>query len=235
PPTSAIRNKVQGAVRRPFRLEDRLIDSTGDSHRFVYRSVFIQFADPKLRTIPRHIGVTPGQPGQSGAVRTKPRRGVKIISRDQSLSGVFCPEVDAHESINGFPVTRMVLAHAEKKISPAVDLSVGVAHVRSGSERPRLRARSLDIEALVGKIREDNRAVRNRVVAAAVFVHPGAGIKADGSSIRHLSIRRTVHNNLSPALLRSPLDPIDIAAVEPYLFKPNFACRNNGGRNRALS
>jgi hypothetical protein len=32
--------------------------------------------------------------------------------------------------------------------------------------------------------------------------------------------------------LRSPLDPIDIAAVEPYLFKPNFARYDNIGRNR---
>jgi hypothetical protein len=90
----------------------------------------------------------------------------------------------------------------------------------------------LDIEALVGKIGEDNRAVRNRVVAAAVFVHPGAGIKADGSSIRHLSIRRTANNDLPPALLRSPLDPIDIVAVKPYLFKPNFARCDDVGCNR---
>ena len=90
----------------------------------------------------------------------------------------------------------------------------------------------LDIEALVGKIREDNRAVRNRIVAAAVFVHPGASVEADRRYVRHPSIRRTAHNDLSSALLRTPLDPIDIVAVEPYLFKSDFACRNNVGRNR---
>jgi hypothetical protein len=31
--------------------------------------------------------------------------------------------------------------------------------------------------------------------------------------------------------LRSPLDPIDIVAIEPYLFKPDFARRDNISRN----
>jgi hypothetical protein len=35
--------------------------------------------------------------------------------------------------------------------------------------------------------------------------------------------RRTANNDLSSALLRPPLDPIDIAAVELHLFKPDFA------------
>src|SRR5882672_10184068 len=128
----------------------------------------------------------------------------------------------------------MVLAHAEKKISPAVDHPIGVAYVYSRGQRLGFRAWSLDIETLVGKIREDNGAVRNRIVAAAVFVHPGASVEAGRRYVRYPSIRRTAHNDLSAALLRSPLHPIDIDAVDSHLFKSNFARCDNVGRNRRL-
>src|SRR4030095_6397068 len=80
PPAGTIRNKVEVAVRRPFRLEDRLVHTSGDSRRFVYRPVSGQFAQPKLRTIPRHVGMVPSQPSQPRAIRTKAWRGVKIMS-----------------------------------------------------------------------------------------------------------------------------------------------------------
>ena len=126
----------------------------------------------------------------------------------------------------------MVLAHTKKKISPAVDLSIGVTQARSRGQRPRRRANSLDIEALVSKIREDNCAVRNRIVSAAIFVHAGAGVEWRRRNVRHSSIWGTANNDLSSAFLGSPLDPIDIVAVEPHLFKSDLTTCDNVSRNR---
>src|SRR5205823_9277238 len=120
----------------------------------------------------------------------------------------------------------MVLAHTKKKISPAVDDSIGVTQARSRGQRPRRRANSLGIEALVSKIREDNCAVRNRIVSAAIFVHAGAGVEWRGRNVRYSSIWRTPNNDLSSAFLGSPLDPINVVAVEPNLFKADFTARD---------
>src|SRR5207253_11491080 len=126
----------------------------------------------------------------------------------------------------------MVLSHAEKKISPTVDLSIGVTQARSRSQRLRLCPRSLDIEALVSKIREDNCAVRNRIVSAAIFVHAGAGVEWRRRNVRHSSIWGTANNDLSSAFLGSPLDPINVVAVEPHLFKSDLTSCDNFSRNR---
>src|SRR5437667_9708081 len=121
----------------------------------------------------------------------------------------------------------MVLAHTKKKISPAVDLSIGVTQARSRGQRPRRRANSLDIEALVSKIREDNGAARNRIVAAAIFVHAGAGVEWRGRNVRHSSIGGTAEADLSSAFFGSPPDPICVVAIEPNLFQADFTSRDN--------
>src|SRR5439155_13612092 len=126
----------------------------------------------------------------------------------------------------------MAFAHTEKKISPAVDDSIGVTQARSRGQRPRRRANSLDIEALVSKIREDNGAARNRIVAAAIFVHAGAGVEWRGRNVRHSSIWGTANDDLSSAFLGSPLDPIDVVAIEPNLFKADLTTCDNVSRNR---
>src|SRR5438128_1506815 len=126
----------------------------------------------------------------------------------------------------------MVLSHAEKKISPTVDLSIGVTQARNRNQKLRLCPRSLDIEALISKIREDNCAVRNHIVAAAIFVHAGAGVEWRGRNVRHSSIWGTANDDLSSAFLGSPLDPIDVVAIEPNLFKADFTSCDNVSRNR---
>ena len=141
-------------------------------------------------------------------------------------------EIYAHQGVDRLPVTGMVLAHTKKKISPAVDDSIGVTQARSRGQRPRRRANSLGIEALVSKIREDNCAVRNRIVSAAIFVHAGAGVEWRGRNVRYSSIWRTPNNDLSSAFLGSPLDPINVVAVEPHLFKSDLTSYDNVSRNR---
>ena len=91
PPAGAVGDKIQDAVGRPFRLADGFGSSA--SHHF--RRTRDQGAvrrhrrSPKLGTFPGHIGVIPGQPGQSRTVRAEARRGVKVAARHQDLGLLY--------------------------------------------------------------------------------------------------------------------------------------------------
>ncbi len=48
-------------------------------------SIRVDVAGPKLATIPRHIGMIPGQPRQTGTIRADLRRGIEVIAGDKHL------------------------------------------------------------------------------------------------------------------------------------------------------
>jgi hypothetical protein len=101
--------------------------------------------------------MVPRQPGQPPAVAAQARRRIKIISRHQDVSGAPLIHVDAHDGVDCFPVTGVVLAHAEKKISSAINDAVGVAQISGRRQRARGQSRLTYIQPLIGKIRKDNR------------------------------------------------------------------------------
>src|SRR6185369_9718789 len=83
PPATTVRGEVQNAVRRPFRLKNRLRCATGDPSRGSQFAVFAKLADPQFATVPGHVWMVPGEPRQLSPVRTKARRRIKIISLDK--------------------------------------------------------------------------------------------------------------------------------------------------------
>src|SRR6266581_1696478 len=83
-------------------------------------------------------------------------------------------KINRDNRVNRLPFAAMVLAHADPAIARLVDYSVGkapAARRRRWCRRERLRrAVALAIKPAVGKIREDDRAIRDQPRAAAVLV-----------------------------------------------------------------
>src|SRR5580700_143446 len=71
PSFASVRDEVEIAVRRPFRLEQCLIRSPCNSPIISQHPVVIYLTNPSLRRDPWHVGVIPGQPNQTVAIRTQ--------------------------------------------------------------------------------------------------------------------------------------------------------------------
>src|SRR5688500_5475288 len=65
PPSASIGNEVENAIRRPFRLEDRLLGAARNFFRVRYQALFIKTCRPQFTTVPGHVGMVPRQPGQA--------------------------------------------------------------------------------------------------------------------------------------------------------------------------
>ena len=117
----------------------------------------------------------------------------------------------------------MILAHAEEEISSAIELPVGVTQRTGTGQRLRFGTKFLQVKTLIGKIGKNNGPIRNRVVAAAVFVHSRSRVEPCRRNIHHRSIRGASDDDLPTAFASAPLDPINIIAVDSDLLKPNLA------------
>jgi hypothetical protein len=66
----------------------------------------------------------------------------------------------------------------------------------------------------------------NQVIAAAIFMDPGASIELRRIDVAHLTVGGSPDYYLSSALRRAHLDPIDIVAGNSWLTQPNRAFHN---------
>ena len=78
PVLGAVGDEIEGAVGRPFRLEDRLVIAAGDPPFALDRAVVADLADPQLAADPRHARMVPFEPGEPAQVRAEARRGIEI-------------------------------------------------------------------------------------------------------------------------------------------------------------
>ncbi len=92
---------MQDAVRGPLGLKDRFRYTACYTRCLPRGAVVLDRCNPQLGTVPRHIGMVPGQPGKLQAIRAKPRGRIKIVARDQNLC-LAVGEIDADDGIDGF-------------------------------------------------------------------------------------------------------------------------------------
>src|SRR5215217_2582716 len=71
PPPCAVRHEVESAVRRPLRLEDRLVLAPCDPLDVLGKPFSVEITDHKLRAVPGHVRVVPRQPREATAVRVQ--------------------------------------------------------------------------------------------------------------------------------------------------------------------
>src|SRR5206468_7234572 len=101
-------DEMEGAVRRPFRLEDRFRGAAGDQPGGSESAVLGDVGDPQLGADPRHIRVVPAQPGKPTSLRRQFWRGVEIVALREHRSGAGALQIDPDERVLD-PTVRTVL------------------------------------------------------------------------------------------------------------------------------
>ena len=158
PPLASVRDEVEIAVRRPFRLEQCLIRSTRNSASISEHTVVFYLTNPGLRRDPWHIGVIPGQPSQTVAVRTQAGCRIEVVPAREDLWFPCARDVYANQSVDDLTGNCMVFAHA----NDATALAVNDAICISKRTRPRRRDRAwllsniVPIKPLISEVGEIN-------------------------------------------------------------------------------
>ena len=160
----------------PDGLDDRLPGTAG---QHVVGAV--GGADDQLGGVPRHVRVVPLQPRQRHAVRAP------AAGRTRSRARRPAPRELRRRSTRTISLTtsaaRSPSAWVSRTASTPVghDAEVGVPHAGRHRRLRRHRDRGVaagvePVQPLVGELGEPQRAVLHRPRAAAVLVHPGAGV-----------------------------------------------------------
>src|SRR6266446_5348512 len=94
--------------------------------------------------------------------------------------------VDSDDGVDGLlGAGGVVLPHGDDAAPPVVDHHVGVPYVAVRSDGFRRSVMVLAVEALVGVVGEEDRAVLHGVVPAAVLVDPAAGVESRWVYLRY--------------------------------------------------
>src|SRR5439155_18121166 len=133
PPTGAVGDEEEAAVRSPFWLEER--PRAGYTSRPDNCAPAIQVGHTELGLIPGHVRVVPGEPAEAAAVRSEPRRREKVMPRNQHLL-LARIETDGGDCIHGFAGAGVVLAHRDQPSSLLVENEVRVPHAINTAQRP---------------------------------------------------------------------------------------------------
>src|SRR5215510_15285623 len=162
---------MQLASRRPFRLKDRFPSAAGDANRIGHRAVPLNTDHPKPGPVPRHIRMIPLKPGQTRTFRIQPRRRIEIRAAGEGDLRTRSAQRYPDDCVDRFASRRrMILAHADHPVTPAVNHAVGVTHFGFLRNSLRLSGAVEAIHSLVSEVRETDCDVAYAKTAAAVFV-----------------------------------------------------------------
>ena len=150
--------------------------------------------DEQLGAVPGHPRQVPREPRQGRSPSAEMRGDEKKSRPPTIVRGSAEPSVrHGHQLVHDIGDRRaevVALAHADPPPAVRRDLTVCVPLRRVGLRRDRLRCatRVLPVEPGVGQVREEHRAAVDRVGAAAVLVHPRAGVRTPPGSRRPDSV-----------------------------------------------
>ena len=212
-------------------LENRLVDASGDAAGLAQGTLGRHFREPQLAAVPGHVGVVPGEPGQGAAIGAEPRAGIEVGARDQHPPGLRrALQGEAHDLVDRLGrALAMVLAHADEAIAAAVHDRVGVTPRALRRERGRFGAGGLSIEARVGEVAEHHEALGGDEGAAAVFVHPAAGVEGGGGEVGESAVGRAPHDHRAAAFVGARFAPVDLAGGRRHLAEGDGPLHHRGG------
>src|SRR5262245_28184632 len=209
---------MQLARRRPFRLKDRFASAAGDANRIGHRAVPLNDGHPKLGPVPGHIRMIPLKPGQTRTFRIQPRRRIEIRAAGEPDLRARPAQRYPDDRVDRFASRRrMILAHADHPVTPAVNHAVGVTHFSFRRYSLRLSGAVEAIHSLVGEVREIDCAVAYGKTAAAVFVDARASVERRRREVSRFTIRLKFNNQLAAFLSRPGLNPVDVGAMNSDL------------------
>ena len=241
PPACPVAGQVQDPVGAPFGLEHRLPGPAGNGHRVAGQAVAAQLGQPQLGPVPGHVRVVPFQPGQAAAVGADPGAGVEVAPGGQHDRLATHPAAVGRQHDQLVVDLAVVVVFANADQPPAVGgraevgVAVGGRGRRLGGDRDRPgRARVLAVQALVGVVAEEHGVAVDGVGAAAVLVHPGAGVESLGGQVGGLPVRSGLDpaDDLAAAFQRAALDPVDGSCLDPDLVERHPAGGDQLGADR---
>ena len=214
PPAAAVGNEVQQAVRRPFRLANRLARAAGDQAWRPQAAVRVHVGQPQFRALPRQARVVPADPGQLAAIRRQTRRRIKVVAARQHR---FTPvEADGGQAVFRMrvPFCRMLLAHGDQAGTGRIDDEVRVARVATRGQRFRRGVAGHAVQAIVGEMRKIHGIAGHGIRAAAVFMHAGAHI--EGRRREFIDPRAALaQQGVAARLAGAPGQPEHVGAIRP--------------------
>jgi len=231
----AVRGEPGGEELRPVPRHFRVVPREPEQPRAVGAE-----AGMREEVVPRYEDL-PGVAGGAGILRSSPRSpragagiaGVRVSRQRDGDDLVHPHRVDLRPPV--------VFPHADETPAGFVQDEIGVAQGGRGyavarlrrlrRDRPRLPARSLEIEALIGEVDEDHALAADEIGAAAVLVDARAD--ADVARRQLLDpIRGAAHENAAPALGGPAFQPVEGSAARRQASEPETGGRDAAGRDR---
>src|SRR5262245_6326712 len=156
----------------------------------------------------------PLKPCQTRSFRIQPRRRIEICAAGERNLRARPAQRNPDDRVDRFaPRRRMILAHTDHPVAPAINHAVGVTHFGFRRDRLWLYGALEAIQSLVSEIREIDCAVAYGKTAAAVFVDARAGVERWRREVNRLTIRREFDNHIAAFLLRPGLHPVDVGSI----------------------
>ncbi len=222
PPLVAIGDDGERAVAPPQRLLQRLVTVANQLARAAHRHA-IEFGDPQLGRVPRHVRVHPLDPHDRSTIGRDPRRRIEVgPGRDhrgahRSVGGngddlvhglaVAVAFVDAHEPVTVGGRSTVRVAQCSRRI-------------RFGGQHDRFAARLDPAQALVGEVRVEGDTVGDPPRPTPVLVDARADIRLRGGDVGRDAV--TPPNECRPPrVLRPGLGPPHVITVGDHLADPH--------------
>ena len=115
----------------------------------------------------------------------------------------------------------MVFPHGKNAAARQVEFEVGVAAAFRRFDPARRAARLDEPDAPVGALAHNDDARRDRVGAAAIFMHAAADIEGRRREIFDLAIRPTAAQNRAAILAWPGFEPVKVLAIDAEAAKTN--------------
>src|SRR5438094_6975961 len=196
-----------------------------------YRAIACQLANPQFGSVPGHLGMTPAGPCEVPAVGTDSRKRVKVITFDDDSGTVGTIDRHSDDLVNRLASCLVAFSPTDDPVSIRRDSAVSVTQASRYRglfcDCLRLPVRFLPVQTLIFEIRKEDRVAINAIGAAAVFVHPRAGIECGRDRVGYFSFRRTADDGDAAGFIRTALEPVQFA-----VRKMEFAETDTGGREQ---
>lgn len=115
----------------------------------------------------------------------------------------------------------MVFTHGENAAAWQIEFEIGVAAAVRRFDPARRGARLNEPDAPIGALAKNNEACRNRVGAAAIFMHAAAYVKGRRREVRNFTIRPAAAQNRAAILAWPRFEPIEVLAIDAHAAKTN--------------
>jgi len=162
-----------------------------------------------------------------GPIGAETRGYVKVVPLHQAVGLSLLRQINPNDPVHRLPLgVGMVLLHADDALPLKIHDPIRVAQRPLRRDRFRLSTRNLPVQPLILEIGKVDHTLVDEKSAASVLVDARARVESGRDDVRDHALRRATHDGRPPSLLRAPLTPIDILAIQRDASQPEHAGHN---------